>query len=687
MVIRMIFYDVAIECSHDVVPNIIKVSNLKKPDIKDCLIYINKQIGLVSKEGIELFVTDCKEKILTGVLTEKPEDTESIKLEEAIKGYFKRLKLKIIDIRINEIQVKDFISKIEMADYEEYLCSSTRWTLGEYRYDYFDNRNFSVKESMLVDETIDYDSAINKAKCLMSDQTMIDEINRIYSSDNPKKFLGHPVHYRIKAASLEAGYEMAKLIGSCLYSNGRLLGRRINSIHDIEESGSIESDLEKLFLNSSYGTVILETCCTKSAQSNYALSYGESIDILKNLIQINSRKTLLIFIEIIEKPGFAKSLLNQLEENIEIINITEGKGTNEQAREYLERLMEKSEYSEQKDYKNSEIIEKEFNKLYYTISDVYNIYNKWDNICLRRHIYRSYSNCKGIVNIDPIYNGNAYDELQKLIGLKNIKQVVDQIIASYKMNKLKKEFCDEKEFFSMHMIFTGNPGSAKTTVARLFSKIMRENGILENGEFVECTRADLVAKYVGWTAKAVKRKFKEAEGGILFIDEAYALIDEGGSFGEEAINTIVEEMELNREKTIVIFAGYPDKMEHFLKMNQGLRSRIAFHIDFPDYNDNELMLILNKMMMDKHYIMDNDAIEKCKYIFKVACQLKDFGNGRFVRNIFEQAVMRQSLRLSNKFTNENLGKEELFCLKAEDFEMNLILPTQEKYKFGFSVAS
>ena len=94
----MIFYDVAIECSHDVVPNIIKVSNLKKPDIKDCLIYINKQIGLVSKEGIELFVTDCKEKILTGVLAEKPEDTESIKLEEAIKGYFKRLKLKIIDI-------------------------------------------------------------------------------------------------------------------------------------------------------------------------------------------------------------------------------------------------------------------------------------------------------------------------------------------------------------------------------------------------------------------------------------------------------------------------------------------------------------------------------------------------------------------------------------------------------------
>ena len=564
MVIRMIFYDVAIECSHDVVANIIKVSNLKKPDIKDCLIYINKQIGLVNKEGIELFVTDCKEKILTGVLTEKPEDTESIKLEDAIKGYFKKLKLKIIDIRINEIQVKDFISKIEMADYEEYLCSSTRWTLGEYRYDYFDNRNFSVKESMLVDETIDYDSAINKAKCLMSDQTMIDEINRIYSSDNPKKFLGHPVHYRIKAASLEAGYEMAKLIGSCLYSNGRLLGRRINSIHDIEESGSIESDLEKLFLN---------------------------------------------------------------------------------------------------------------------------IYNKWDNICLRRHIYRSYSNCKGIVNVDPICNGNAYDELQKLIGLKNIKQVVDQIIASYKMNKLKKGFCDEKEFFSMHMIFTGNPGSAKTTVARLFSKIMRENGTLENGEFVECTRADLVAKYVGWTAKAVKRKFKEAEGGILFIDEAYALIDEGGSFGEEAINTIVEEMELNREKTIVIFAGYPDKMEHFLKMNQGLRSRIAFHIDFPDYNENELMLILNKMMMDKNYIMDNDAIEKCKYIFKVACQLKDFGNGRFVRNIFEQAVMRQSLRLSNKYTNENLGKEELFCLKAEDFEMNLILPTQEKYKFGFSIAS
>lgn len=145
---------------------------------------------------------------------------------------------------------------------------------------------------------------------------------------------------------------------------------------------------------------------------------------------------------------------------------------------------------------------------------------------------------------------------------------------------------------AMHMVFTGNPGTAKTTVARLFARIMRENGLLSRGHLVEVGRGDLVGKYVGWTAQTVQKKFEQAEGGVLFIDEAYALVDDrSGSYGDEAINTIVQEMENHRDDMVVIFAGYPDRMEEFLQKNPGLRSRIAYHVPFADYSVEELCSI------------------------------------------------------------------------------------------------
>ena len=151
-----------------------------------------------------------------------------------------------------------------------------------------------------------------------------------------------------------------------------------------------------------------------------------------------------------------------------------------------------------------------------------------------------------------------------------------------------------KQHFTRHMVFTGNPGTAKTTVARLFARIMKENNLLETGEFIEVGRADLVGKFVGWTASLIKKRFSEAKGGVLFIDEAYSLVDDrSGSFGDEAINTIVQEMENNRENVIVIFAGYPDRMKEFIDRNPGLSSRIAFHVSFPDYSTPELCDIAN----------------------------------------------------------------------------------------------
>ena len=154
------------------------------------------------------------------------------------------------------------------------------------------------------------------------------------------------------------------------------------------------------------------------------------------------------------------------------------------------------------------------------------------------------------------------------------KALIEQIIAAHRVQKMRMDMNLDRQKAALHMCFTGTPGTAKTTVARLIAQILARDGVLKTGRFVECGRADLVAKYVGWTAKAVRAKFREARGGVLFIDEAYSLSDgEHATFGEEAINTIVQEMENNRDNVIVIFAGYPDKMKYFLDHNEGLRTR------------------------------------------------------------------------------------------------------------------
>ena len=265
-----------------------------------------------------------------------------------------------------------------------------------------------------------------------------------------------------------------------------------------------------------------------------------------------------------------------------------------------------------------------------------------------------------------------------------MKAVVNNIIAAYKMQKMRSGYLNTDSVSSRHMIFTGNPGSAKTTVARLVAEIFKNEDVVETGEFVECGRADLIGKYVGWTAPTVKAKFRRARGGVLFIDEAYSLVDDTGSFADEAIDTIVQEMENHRDDVIVIFAGYPDKMKTFLEKNEGLRSRIAFHVDFPDYNSCELMDIMKLMMKENAYTMTPDAEREAMRIFESVQGTENFGNGRFARNVLEQAQMRQSSRLMKMHFNNAEDRETLFRLEKDDFNLPAIISKDEpKRSIGF----
>ena len=268
--------------------------------------------------------------------------------------------------------------------------------------------------------------------------------------------------------------------------------------------------------------------------------------------------------------------------------------------------------------------------------------------------------------------GSAYDELMAMVGLNEAKAVIKKAVTYFKIQKILAEKGVREERPALHCIFTGNPGSAKTTVARIFSRILREEGILEKGHLIEVSRGDLVAKYVGHTARTVQKAFKEARGGCLFIDEAYSLAtDNGGSFGQEAIDEIVKCMEDARDDTVVIFAGYPREMETFLNKNPGLRSRIAFHVPFADYSADELTQITAYMADRSGLTVSPDAMARLRDIYAEVASVPAFGNGRYVRTLLEQSKMQLASRLCEGDIND-LTVKSATTLLPEDIVKPLI---------------
>lgn len=285
---------------------------------------------------------------------------------------------------------------------------------------------------------------------------------------------------------------------------------------------------------------------------------------------------------------------------------------------------------------------------------------------------------------------DAYSELHNLIGCESVKTAVEEFVAKSKIDKIKmdRNLIDGTSF-NMNMVFYGSPGTAKTTVARLVSRIMYDKGMINKPKITEVGAADLVAAFVGQTAIKTSMVFEEAKGGVLFIDEAYALANDAGGFNQEAIDTIIKEMENRRSDTLVIFAGYKDKMEEFIKKNPGFKSRISKYVDFPNYSIDELIQIFNKLCKDKGYTLkenDKDWIEEriSKYIEKIKDD-KQFGNGRECRTILENAVNAQSKRLMEI---NDISDEDLMTLKSEDFEFlseSLEFGKEKKSQIGFKV--
>ena len=259
------------------------------------------------------------------------------------------------------------------------------------------------------------------------------------------------------------------------------------------------------------------------------------------------------------------------------------------------------------------------------------------------------------------------DELNGLVGLENVKQEIQSLINLIKIRKLREKMKLPAMEMSYHMVFTGSPGTGKTTVARLVAKIYKELGILSEGNLVETDRSGLVAGYVGQTAIKVHEIVEQAIGGILFIDEAYALTnpDVQNDFGTEAIDTLVKLMEDHRDNLVIIVAGYTEEMQNFLKSNTGLISRFNKFIDFPDYSKEELVEIMGVMAENAGLTIEDSAKDKVFTLLeqKTEEEWATFGNARGIRNMFEKFIMNQANRL---VMVDAPTKEDLIWLKEED---------------------
>jgi len=262
--------------------------------------------------------------------------------------------------------------------------------------------------------------------------------------------------------------------------------------------------------------------------------------------------------------------------------------------------------------------------------------------------------------------GDIMRELYNLVGLHEVKKLIEEIYAFVEIQRRRQKEKLAAEPLVLHMIFKGNPGTGKTTVARILGKLFKEVGVLPKGHLVEVERADLVGEFIGHTAQKTREQIKKALGGILFVDEAYALARGGEKdFGKEAIDTMVKSMEDYRDSLILILAGYHDEMDWFVETNPGLRSRFPIYISFPDYSGRELLAIADLMLQQRQYVLSSGARDELRFFIEKEHKLHEHsGNARMVRNLIEKAIRRQAVRLMKK--NGELSRVDLMSIIRED---------------------
>lgn len=284
-----------------------------------------------------------------------------------------------------------------------------------------------------------------------------------------------------------------------------------------------------------------------------------------------------------------------------------------------------------------------------------------------------------LVDLDAEYRSSHVQEVldqldRELVGLRPVKTRIREVAALLLVDRVRKKLELSSETPTLHMSFTGNPGTGKTTVALRMAEILHRLHYVREGHLVSVTRDDLVGQYIGHTAPKTKDVIKKAMGGVLFIDEAYYLYrpENERDYGQEAIEILLQVMENNREDLVVILAGYQNRMNTFFQSNPGVRSRVAHHLDFPDYSHGELLAIANLMLGERNYRFSEEGVAAFEEYLELRMRLPHFANARSVRNALDRARLRQANRLFEGSRKRRLSKSDLMTIEPEDIRASRV---------------
>ncbi len=617
---------------------------------------------------------------------------------------------KIIEDFVRDVRTSDYafhyeettmgqaMSMIEESNYESMYGSESE-IRAKFNIANFENRMYHWYGENLI-KSMKLEEIEETLRTCGVGKTMRPELERIRICGGVK-FRGHPVQYLINTDSNKSRREICRTLLSTLYSKGRLTSKRYSYINfDRLDVEMIEDEVDELYRVSNGGAVIIRinesdlqkssgTFMLRKICSDLIKPYGGTVLTLL-CIPTGCDDAEKIAREIVGTAGFVKLCEQRYDiKQAKIVLIKEAERVAATVDEGLFKELYSDKESTNCAGQKAYLLPGENSEKEWTYKELKGIFEAWYALRLRENNFIQYT--RGIDgNTDVLADDNndtcgalgqgtnsgrgpgrnpnrpmtAMEEIDEMIGIEDAKKVIRQIVD---FESARKKFSSGNRSWnrtSMHMVFTGNPGTAKTTVARLVAKALKENGVLANGTFVEAGRADLVAGYVGHTAKCVKSKFEEAKGGVLFIDEAYSLLDDRtGSFGDEAINTIVQEMENNRNDVVVIFAGYKDEIKKFLDRNPGLESRINYHVSFDDYSVDELMEISRYIANKNGLSLAPSAETELHLIYEKAHHDINFGNGRFVRNTIEKALVNHGCKLAQL---ESVDDDTINTITGED---------------------
>lgn len=593
------------------------------------------------------------------------------------KTFAEKLFDNIADIKVSEGKMFDFVNNIGDAEIDSYLTDGSA-TIDRLGLGFFYEICHGSFEERIVTEHKTKTSVYADVNKYFLDEEYKRELDRIYAGKTLKKPIGNPAHYFMVSNDDDARMVRNRNLVFSLFYKGRINTKKYTII-GLRDRRISEWHIEQLYRINADGVIVLrvdEDILFESETRNYKWRWSGIVNIIKRYASS--------VVTIISMDNASMNTRNKIISSlhgIALIKFYDQEYKGESAVDCFCEIARQNGTNAPE----SEIEKIRKSDRTYSKRALQTIYSDWYNeyvATVQFPEYTAYFNGKGGED-DTLNEKNAYDKLSEMIGLDNVKKVIDGAINYFKLQKEYKERGIDFARPAMHMVFSGNPGTAKTTVARLLAQILRDNKVLSRGELVEVGRADLVGEYVGQTAPQVKEVFRRAKGSVLFIDEAYSLLDDKkGLYGDEAINTIVQEMENARDDVIVIFAGYKNEMVEFVERNPGLSSRIAFHVDFDDYSESELLDITKLLARDRDIILDPSCDQKLLDIYKKARQNPSFGNGRYARNVLEKAKLNQASRIA-KQDIEYLSNEQLKTIVAADISVDDQRQKQTISRLGF----